>query len=60
MSQLIDLLYALWRYLKEAAGENDYQRYRARALERGAQLMTAKDFYDWQLRQKYSRINRCC
>jgi uncharacterized short protein YbdD (DUF466 family) len=60
MAGLWNLLRIVWQYLREASGENDYARYRARALSRDAEPMTPGEFYLRQLRQKYSRINRCC
>jgi len=49
-----------WNYLREASGENDYARYRARALAQEGSAMTEEEFYLWRVRRKYSRINRCC
>lgn len=60
MSYLINLARLLWKYLKEISGDNDHARYLAGANEDGTPVMTAEQFYLWQLRQKYSRINRCC
>jgi Selenoprotein, putative len=54
------LLGGLWEYLREASGENDYARSRARALEQGAEILSPGDFYEEKLREKYSRPNRCC
>lgn len=60
MTFLAKLTCLCWRLLKEVAGENDYARYCRRAGADGAELMTAEQFYVFQLRQKYSHINRCC
>ncbi len=60
MTQLQRLIQVFWEYLREATGENDYAHYRARALAGGGCPMSPKEFYVWQLREKYSRINRCC
>ena len=60
MTQFIDIIRKLWQYLRETCGENDYARYRARALRLGARPMTPDQFYLWQLQQKYSRPARCC
>jgi uncharacterized short protein YbdD (DUF466 family) len=54
------LLKTLWTYLRESAGENDYERYRARALARGESPVRAAEFYLSRLEHKYSRPNRCC
>jgi hypothetical protein len=51
---------AVWSYLREACGENDYARHCARAQAEGTPAMTAERFYLWQLGRKYSRISRCC
>ncbi len=60
MVQFKKVLTSLWTYLREACGENDYARYRARApADRGC-IMSPEEFYIWKLRQKYSRISRCC
>jgi len=50
----------VWQYLREVSGENDYARYRARALAQGIAPLSPGEFYVAQLRRKYSRINRCC
>lgn len=49
-----------WQYLREVSGENDYARYRARALAQGIAFMSPGEFYLAELRRKYSRMNRCC
>ena len=49
-----------WQYLREVCGENDYARYRARALSRGERAITERAFYLEKLRHKYSRPCRCC
>ena len=50
----------VWQYLREVSGENDYARYRTRALAQGTAPLSPGDFYLAQLARKYSRINRCC
>ena len=57
---LLTFIQRIWRFLREVSGDNDYARYLASARENGTAVMTAEQFYLWQLRQKYSRINRCC
>ena len=54
------LLQALWQYLREVSGENDYARYRSRALGQKVEPMSPGEFYLLKLHQKYSRISRCC
>jgi len=50
----------LWHFLRESTGENDYERYRTRALARGECPAEAAEFYVSRLENKYSRPNRCC
>ncbi|HUI43289.1 MAG TPA: CstA-like transporter-associated (seleno)protein [Terriglobia bacterium] len=57
---LTRILKALWHYFREAAGENDYERYRLRALSRGEAPLAPGAFYIDCLNRKYSRPNRCC
>ena len=57
---LLNLIRTGWRYLREISGEEDYPRYRARVEARGEVPLTADAFYLRQLREKYSRMNRCC
>lgn len=54
------LVQTLWQYLREASGENDYARYRSRALAENVEPMSPDEFYLLKLRHKYSRISRCC
>ena len=60
MAYFVRIFRTAWSYLREVSGENDYARYRTRALAQGGSAMTAEEFYLWQLRRKYSRISRCC
>ena len=53
-------LKAVWRFILEAVGENDYGRYRARALARGETPLEERAFYLAKVEEKYSRPNRCC
>src|SRR5437016_4052426 len=39
------LAQALWQYLREVSGENDYARYRARALGQKVEPMSPGEFY---------------
>jgi len=54
------LVQAVWQYVREVSGENDYARYRARALRQKTGPMSPTEFYLSQLDRKYSRISRCC
>ncbi len=60
MTMLRNLLAALWNYLREVSGENEYPRYCARELAHGHEPMTAQAFYLWRINRQHSRINRCC
>ncbi len=60
MAQLQIVIRTFWELLREACGENDYDRYRARALAAGGEPMTPQVFYLWRNERKYSRPNRCC
>ncbi len=60
MTRLIKLIRSVWQYLREVSGEEDYPRYWARMIARGGVPLAPDAFYLGQLRQKYSRINRCC
>ncbi len=60
MAQLQNVLRILWRYLREACGEDDYARYQARARALGIEPLTPEAFYLAHLHHKYSRPNRCC
>lgn len=54
------LVRAVWRYLREVSGENDYARYCRGIRQQGTRPMTPQQFYVSELQRKYSRISRCC
>lgn len=60
MSKVRTLLGVFWEYLREAAGENDYRRYRDSTLAAGEEPVSPQEFYLRQLQHTYSQINRCC
>ena len=60
MTRLLTFLDALWGYLREASGENDYARYRSHVLTQGQTPMTLQAFYLTRWEHKYSRPSRCC
>ena len=60
MVQMFKLLQRLWEYLREVTGDNDYQRYRERALAQGELPLTPEEFYLSKQQHKHSGINRCC
>jgi hypothetical protein len=57
---VLELLKGVWNFVREAVGENDYQKYRDRALARGESPLDLTAFYLSRLEHKYSRPNRCC
>ena len=60
MTSLLEVIRAAWQYLREISGEEDYPRYRAKVIAQGAAPLAPDAFYLVRLREKYSRINRCC
>jgi hypothetical protein len=60
MTTLVDLIGTAWQYLREIVGEEDYPRYRAGMIAQGGVPLAPRAFYLTRLREKYSRINRCC
>ncbi len=60
MSHLKMLVLGVLWLLREAAGENDYARYCARARAAGSELLSPGDFYVLKLHRKYARPCRCC
>ena len=60
MTRLLNLIRTAWQYFREVSGEEDYRRYRARMIAQGGVPLAPDAFYLGQLRQKYSRISRCC
>jgi uncharacterized short protein YbdD (DUF466 family) len=60
MPVVANLLKAIWNYLREVSGENDYTRYRDRMAAEGGDPVSRREFYDRRQRDKYSRPNRCC
>jgi uncharacterized short protein YbdD (DUF466 family) len=60
MTLVSKLLRAIWNYLREVSGENDYARYRVRVAAEGGNPVSRREFYDQRQQEKYSRPNRCC
>ncbi len=57
---MLKMIQNVWQLLREACGENDYARYRARALAEGREPESAREFYRRRQEEKYARPNRCC
>ncbi|MGH8228403.1 MAG: YbdD/YjiX family protein [Steroidobacteraceae bacterium] len=55
-------LRAAWRWLREATGDDAYERYTRHlaAAHPGAPLPTRREFYRAELQRKWSGVNRCC
>lgn len=51
-----------WSLLRTACGDDAYERYVAHAKMRhpGLAALTRREFYDAELRRKWSGVNRCC
>ena len=50
-----------WRGLREWSGDSAYDTYaKCAARDRGARVLSRKEFYVEQLQRKYSRVSRCC
>jgi putative selenoprotein len=47
-------------FLRELCGENDYDRYRTKALRQGGNLLSREAFFLENLEHKYARPNCCC
>ncbi len=60
MPQLWQGLRAVWRFLLEVCGENDYERFRAKVLAHGGTPPTRQQFFLDRVEHKYTRPNRCC
>ena len=60
MQRIGNQLRKLWEYLREAAGEYDYPRYRKHAASRGEEPLSPQEFYLQQLQRRYSRLSQCC
>jgi len=60
MIRLQEITRYIWQLLVEACGENDYERYRERALARGEAALAAEAFFLERLERKYARPSRCC
>ncbi len=60
MANFQEFLRTVWQFLREACGEKDYARYRARILALGGRPLTTEAFYLRQLQHKYSQPSRCC
>jgi uncharacterized short protein YbdD (DUF466 family) len=53
---------ATWQALRALSGDDAYERYAAHARARhpGERALTRREFYDAELRRKWSGVNRCC
>lgn len=60
--RLHQALHAAWRGLRQLSNDDAYERYRAHALRYhpNHSYLSRQDFYDQELRRKWSGVNRCC
>ena len=51
-----------WALLRALSGDDAYERYvaHAKGLHPGLAALSRREFYDAQLRRKWSGVNRCC
>jgi uncharacterized short protein YbdD (DUF466 family) len=52
----------LWRFIREASGDDAYERYLAhhRAHHREREPLTRRDYFRFQQERKWSKVSRCC
>lgn len=58
----MSLLRNLWQFLREATGDDAYERYldHHRAHHPGQAPLTRRDYYRQQQENKWSKVSRCC
>jgi uncharacterized short protein YbdD (DUF466 family) len=56
------LVQTVWRFLRQASGDDAYERYREHMLAAhpGQPAMTRSAYYRFRMEQKWNRITRCC
>ncbi|HEX4984833.1 MAG TPA: YbdD/YjiX family protein [Burkholderiales bacterium] len=61
-TKLNGLAGGLWRYLREATGDDAYERYldHHRAAHAGEAPLTRAQYYTKRQQEKWSGITRCC
>ena len=52
----------LWQYLREATGDDAYERYLAHhnIAHAGQQCLTRREFFVRRQQEKWSKVSRCC
>lgn len=51
----------LWQGFREWSGDAAYERYTGCAARaREGRVLSREEFYEEQLKRKYSRVSRCC
>ncbi len=62
MDSLARPLRSLWRALREASGDDAYERYLGhwRTRHSGEQPLTQAEFFQREQERKWNHINRCC
>jgi uncharacterized short protein YbdD (DUF466 family) len=53
---------AVWQFVRQASGDDAYERYREHILRVHADqpAMTRSEYYRFRTEQKWSRLTRCC
>jgi uncharacterized short protein YbdD (DUF466 family) len=53
---------AVWQFVRQASGDDAYERYREHMLQAHADqpAMTRSEYYRFRTEQKWSRLTRCC
>jgi len=53
---------AAWTFLRQASGDDAYERYREHMLQAhpGSAVMSRSAYYRFRMQQKWNRLTRCC
>ncbi|HVY06274.1 MAG TPA: YbdD/YjiX family protein [Burkholderiales bacterium] len=61
-TNLKDLASGMWRYLRQATGDDAYERYVAHhgVAHAGEAPLTRREYFKRRQEQKWSGVTRCC